>query len=91
MLSARAVVASTAGGIPEIVQNGQSGLLVPPREVAPLVDALLRMTRDRAFRAAAAESARAFASVNLTWRGSAKRYDALYREVVERHKKAAVT
>lgn len=91
MLSARAVVASTAGGIPEIVQSGRSGLLVPPREVQPLTDALLRMTRDREFRASAAESARAFASVHLTWRGSAKRYDALYREVVERHKKAAVT
>lgn len=91
MLSARAVVASTAGGIPEIVQNGRSGLLVPPREVAPLADALLRMTRDRAFRASAAENARSFASTHLTWRGSAKRYDALYHEVVERHRKAAVT
>lgn len=91
MLSRRAVVASTAGGIPEIVKDGVSGLLVPPREVESLSDALLRMTRDAQFREASAQNARAFAEVNLTWRGSAKRYDALYREVVERHRKAAVT
>lgn len=83
MLSERAVVATTVGGIPEIVQSGSSGILVPPQEVQPLADALKRMSVDGDFRTASAQRARAFAVENLTWRGSAKRYERLYEEVRE--------
>lgn len=34
------VVASEVGAIPDLVQPGHNGLLVPPREVAPLAEAL---------------------------------------------------
>lgn len=34
------VAASCAGGIPEIIRHGESGLLVPPGEPGPLADAL---------------------------------------------------
>lgn len=40
----RAVVATTIGGIPEVVENGVTGLLIPPRDAAALaekIDALL--------------------------------------------------
>lgn len=83
MLSGRAVVASDVGGIPEIVQNGESGLIVPAREVAPLAEALRRACTDPALRERLAGAARAFAAEHLTWRVSAKRYEALYEEVAE--------
>ena len=86
MLSGRAVVASTAGGIPEIVQNERTGMLVPPRDVEPLSDALLRMSADGAKRELVAERARAFALEHLTWRGSAKRYETLYNDVLAERK-----
>lgn len=39
----RPVIASRVGGIPEIVVDGESGLLVPPGESWPLTDAMLKM------------------------------------------------
>ena len=43
---ARPVVATTAGGIPEIIEDGVHGLLVPPKAPSALAHALLRMLDD---------------------------------------------
>lgn len=91
MLSGRAVVASTAGGIPEIVKHDETGLLVPAREVEPLAGALARLCADRNARERLAQSAREFACENLTWRVSAKRYERLYEEVLAEPKTSPTT
>ena len=82
MLSQRPVVATTAGGIPEIVRNGQTGLLVPPRDAPALAAALLQMARNVELRGQLEKRARAFAVEHLTWRVSAQKYDQVYREVL---------
>lgn len=48
MACGTAVVASDLSGIPELVENERSGLLVPPRDVEGLVAALERLHRDPA-------------------------------------------
>ncbi|MGH9400375.1 MAG: glycosyltransferase family 4 protein [Thermoanaerobaculia bacterium] len=48
MALGKPVVASAAGGNPELVVDGQSGLLVPPRDPAALAAALRRLLSDRA-------------------------------------------
>lgn len=50
MAMARPVVGTTCGGIPEIVQPGSNGLLVPPRDSSSLAEALLNLIRDPAQR-----------------------------------------
>jgi glycosyltransferase involved in cell wall biosynthesis len=50
MACARPIVATTAGGIPEIVQDGATGLLVPPRDAAALASAIVRALKDAALR-----------------------------------------
>src|SRR5213075_463863 len=42
MACARPIVATTAGGIPEIVEDGATGLLVPPRDAPALAAAIVR-------------------------------------------------
>jgi glycosyltransferase involved in cell wall biosynthesis len=44
------VVASTAGGAPEAVSDGQTGLLVPPNDVPAVADALDRLLSDAPLR-----------------------------------------
>jgi L-malate glycosyltransferase len=46
-----AVVGTSAGGIPEAVVDGQTGLLVPPSEPAPLAQAIVRLLKDAELRA----------------------------------------
>ncbi len=50
MAAGRPVVGSRVGGIPEMVVDGESGLLVPPRDAARLADALKRTALDTALR-----------------------------------------
>lgn len=44
------VVASDIGALPEIVRDGQEGLLVPPRDAGALAEALVRLATDAALR-----------------------------------------
>src|SRR5262249_44128999 len=46
MACGRAIAATTAGGIPEIVEDGVNGLLVPPRDAHALADGIVRLLRD---------------------------------------------
>jgi len=51
MASGRPVVSTTVAGIPELVANGETGLLVPPDDSRRLADALERLARDGSLRA----------------------------------------
>ncbi len=46
MAASRPVIATEGGGVPEIVLDGETGLLVAMGEVEPLADAMLRLWRD---------------------------------------------
>src|SRR5437899_8370951 len=50
MASSRPIVATRAGGIPEIVEDGVNGLLVPPRDHPALATAIVRALKDEGWR-----------------------------------------
>ena len=66
MAHGRPVVATNVGGLPDAVENGATGLLVPPGDVAALRAALVRLLADQELRqrlgGAARDRARAFSS-----------------------------
>ena len=47
MAAGRAVIATRVGGVPELVEEGRSGLLVEAGDVGALAGAILRLARDR--------------------------------------------
>jgi glycosyltransferase involved in cell wall biosynthesis len=52
------VVASAVGGVPEVVRDGETGALVPPRDSAALAEALGRIVADPALRDRLGEAGR---------------------------------
>lgn len=85
MLAKRAVLATTVGGIPEIVVDGESGLLVPPHDVEALARGVQTLSGDQKLRDGLAEAARAFAETHLTWPVAAHKYQRVYEEALQAH------
>ena len=48
MACSRPIVATEAGGIPEVVANGVTGVLVPPRDHVAMADAIVSLIQDKA-------------------------------------------
>jgi glycosyltransferase involved in cell wall biosynthesis len=48
--AAKPVIATTVGGLPEMVEHGRTGFLVPPRDPAKLADALVKLLLDKMLR-----------------------------------------
>jgi len=67
MAHGRPVVASAVGGLIDLVADGETGLLVPPRDPAALRAALLRLLEDGDLRARLGAAGRGRARKRLSW------------------------
>ena len=56
MACAKPIIASRVGGIPEVVVDGKTGILVPPKDPDRLAQAIVRMMQDRALAASMADA-----------------------------------
>jgi starch synthase len=82
MACGTAVVGSRTGGIPEVVADGETGLLVPPGEPEPLAEALNALIRDPDRAAAMGRAGRKRAVTEFGWAAIAAQTAALYAELV---------
>ena len=83
MASGRAVVASSVGGIPETIVDGDNGLLVPPRDEQALAGRLAQVLGDEALRARLARGARSTIEQHYSTEVVCGQLSALYRELAE--------
>jgi glycosyltransferase involved in cell wall biosynthesis len=78
------VVASTAGGAPEAIVDGETGFLVPPGDVAATAAALDRILADRVLRNRMSEQGRRHVERNFALGSYIQRVLAVYEKAIER-------
>ena len=76
------VVASNVHGLPEVVRDGTTGLLVPPRSPDALADALGRLINQAALRETMGRAGRDFVAARYDWRQNARQMERLYASVL---------
>jgi glycosyltransferase involved in cell wall biosynthesis len=78
------VVASNVYGIPDVVDDGVTGLLVPPKDVSALAQALRSLITDEERRRQMGRAARAFVAERYSWEKNTAEMESLYREMLGR-------
>jgi len=84
------VVATAVGGNPELVRDGVSGFLVPPRSPARLARRIVALLGDAALARRMGEAGRAIAEREFGVEQMRRSYDELYTAVVEERGDAAL-
>jgi glycosyltransferase involved in cell wall biosynthesis len=84
-LLGKAILASDAGGTPEIVTDGEAALLFSPRDLDGLHSGLSRLVSDAELRALLGAAARNEAAGRFDWGISAARFARIARDLTSRH------
>lgn len=79
------VIASNTGGIPDIVEHGRTGWLVPPSDTAALAERIGHAASHPEETRAQAERAAAYAREHFSIDGWAGRYSRTIQEILDRH------
>jgi glycosyltransferase involved in cell wall biosynthesis len=80
------VVATAVGGVPELVEDGASGILVPNEDLHGLVAAMQRMAQNPDLREQMGHAARCRAVERFDIRQTVRAYEALYEELLQRRR-----
>lgn len=84
MSAGRAVVATTVGGLPEVVEHGRTGLLVPPRDPGSLTEAITTLLSDPMRAHSMGEAGRALATGRFTAKRMAAELTTVYEGLLPR-------
>ncbi len=76
------VVSSNAGGLPEVVEDGVSGYMLPVGAIAEMAEASVRILTDDALRSRMSQAARRLAVERFSATAIVPRYEALYERVL---------
>jgi glycogen synthase len=81
------VVASAVGGILEVVEDGKTGLLVPPAQPAALAEALVRVLHSPDLARDMGKAGRRRVEEKFSWASVAERTEQVYAEAVAEFKR----
>jgi L-malate glycosyltransferase len=76
-------IATRVGGNVEIIQEGKTGLLVPPGESSALAAALLHLLRDPSFAAELGRNGQSFVSAEFSFQHMIAKTDQMYTELLQ--------
>ncbi|HMP90824.1 MAG TPA: glycosyltransferase family 4 protein [Kiritimatiellia bacterium] len=75
-------VVTQVGGLPELVEDGKCGLVVPPKNSTAIADAIMKLAGDRELLMQMRESARARVAGPFNFRHTVEKTLALYRRLL---------
>jgi glycosyltransferase involved in cell wall biosynthesis len=78
----KCVLASNVGGLPEIIEHGRTGWLVPPRDSIALAAAMRLLADDNSLRSELSSQVRAHAEAYFSIDARMEETVALYREII---------
>jgi len=76
------VIATNSGGIPDIVRDGDTGLLIPPRDAGALAQAIERLLNDQQLAVRLAQQGYRFVSANFSPEKIASQVQSLYQQII---------
>ncbi len=76
------VITTKAGALPEVVDQGRAGMLVPPENATALAAAIKRVLMDKSVRQKLGEAGRKRIEEAFSWQDAAKKTLEVYKEVV---------
>ena len=82
------VVATTVGGLPDMIEDGKTGLLVPPRDERALADAVVRLLVDKDLRQQMGRNGRHKMDTEYSLAAVAQQTLAVYRTAMDAYRKA---
>ena len=84
MALGKPIIASRVSALPEIISQGETGLLVPPADSAALADSILNLLRDPAKAKTMGQRGRARLEKEFTIQRMAQRHAVVYKEAASR-------
>lgn len=81
MAAGKPIVASNIAGFPDVIGEGESGLLVPEKDSDAIADAVVRLARDAELRTRLGAHGRAQVHADLNWENVARRFVGVYERV----------
>jgi glycosyltransferase involved in cell wall biosynthesis len=87
MASGLPCIATSVGGIPEWITNGENGLLIPPRSPEAVAAAILRLAADPALRTGLGERARSTVVSRGRWDALMAQVEKDYEELVNTYRR----
>jgi glycosyltransferase involved in cell wall biosynthesis len=80
------VIATDAGGLPEVVEDGVTGYVVPKGDARALSAAMRKLLQDAALRRQMGRAGRKRALAQFDWLITAKSMENMYRNILEQRK-----
>jgi glycosyltransferase involved in cell wall biosynthesis len=77
------VVATNVGSIPEVVDNGKTGFLVPPKDSKALSEAIIKLLKDDTLRKQMGENAHIKMKNEMSWDKIAHKTIEVYKEIID--------
>jgi len=77
------VIASRVGGVPDLIENGKTGIIVSPKSAIELKQALLQMIDNPSLKLEMGKRARERMEKEFTWDEICKKLEGFYFEIIE--------